>query len=161
MEPLYGLSPNPAPSSLSSSQSTSPTRDFLVLWRNLYFPFSGPEKPAFSQRRCKIRARPCARGNFHACYTMVHGHSREVSIYLVVRACSVFFPSYGPVNAVSNYMYPIRHSQILGKNGLGCPMGYLGWMHASVQDCTDRHAAAAAGGFRHFLGQHQTKSKKK
>src|SRR4051812_48550802 len=69
------------------------------------FHFSGPEKPVFSQRRCKIRALPWARGNFHACYSMVHGHSWEVGIYLVVRACTVFFPSYCPVYAVSNYMY--------------------------------------------------------
>ena len=62
------------------------------------------------------------------------------------------FSSYGPVNAVSKYMYPIRHSQFSGKNGLGCPMGYLGWMHAWVQDCTDRRVAAGAGGFAVFLG---------
>src|SRR3954465_13179542 len=82
MEPLFGLSPNLAPSSLSASQATSPTRDFMVIWRNLDFPFCKPEKPLFSQRRCKIRARPGARGNFHACYTMVHGHSWEVGIYV-------------------------------------------------------------------------------
>src|SRR3954464_12792391 len=99
MEPLHGLNRNPAPISLSASQVTYPTRDFVVLWRNLDFPFYRPEKPAFSQRRCKIKACPWARGNFHACYTMVHGHSREVGIYLVVRACTVFFPSYGPVIA--------------------------------------------------------------
>src|SRR4051812_14577915 len=91
MEPLHGLIPNPAPSSLSASQATSPTRDFVVIWRNLDFPFFEPEKPVFSQRRCKIRARPWARGNFHACYTMVHGHFREVGIYLVVQAYTVFF----------------------------------------------------------------------
>src|SRR3954469_19918343 len=96
MEPLHGLSANPAPSSLSASQATSPTRDFVVLYRNLDFPFSEPEKPAFSQRRCKIRARPWARGNFHACYTMVHFHSREVGIYLVVQACTVFFSDIRP-----------------------------------------------------------------
>src|SRR4051812_39732476 len=100
MEPLHGLSPNPTPSSLSASQETSPTRDFVVLWRNLHFPFSRPKKPAFSQRRCKIRAGPWARGNFHTCYTMVHCHSREVGIYLVVQASTVFFLSYGPVNAL-------------------------------------------------------------
>src|SRR4051812_36270879 len=71
MEPLHGLSPNPAPISLSASQATSPTRDFMVLWRNRNFPFSEPKKPAFSQRRCKIRTRPWARGNFDTCYTMV------------------------------------------------------------------------------------------
>src|SRR4051812_10818936 len=102
MEPLHGLIPNMAPSSLSALQVTSPTRDFVVLWRNLDYPFSEPEKPVFSQRRCKIRAHPWARGNFHACYTMVHGHSREVGIDLVVQACTAFFLSYGPVNAVSN-----------------------------------------------------------
>src|SRR3954464_11813217 len=96
MEPLHGLSPNPAPSSLSASQATSPTRYFVVLWRNLDFPFSKPEKPTFSQRRCKIRARPWARGNFHAFYTMVHGHSREVGIYLVVQACTIFFSELWP-----------------------------------------------------------------
>ena len=154
------MSPNPVASSLSAWQSTSPTRDFVVIWRNLDFPFSDPEKPVFSQRRCKIRVRPWARGNFHACYTMVHGHSREVGIYLVVRAYTIFFLSYGPVNAVSNSMYPIRHSQFSGKNGLGCPMGYLGWMHAWVQDCTDRRVAAAAGRFCRFPRQKQTKSKK-
>ena len=126
MEPLHGLSRKPAPSYLSASQATSPTRELVVLWRNLHFPFSRPEKPAFSQGRCKIRARPWARGNFHACYTMVHGHSREVGINLVVRACTIFFLSYGLVNAVSNCMYPIRHSKFSGKNDLGCPMGSLG-----------------------------------
>src|SRR3954469_18385916 len=90
-EPLHGLSPNPAPSSLSASQATSPTRDFVVLWRNIHFPFSGPKKPAFSQRRCNIRARPWARGNFHACYTMVHGNSSEVGIYLVCKHVLYFF----------------------------------------------------------------------
>src|SRR3954465_13383974 len=123
MEPLHGLCPKPAPSSLSTSQATLPTRYFVVLWRNLDFPFFEPTKPALSKRRCKIRARLWARGNFHACYTMVHDHSREVGIYLVVQACTVFFSSYGLVNAVSNYMYPIRHSKFLGKNGLWFPMG--------------------------------------
>ena len=158
MEPLHRLRPNSR--SLSASQETSPTRDFVVLWRNLHFPVSGPEKPAVSQRTCKIRACPWARGNFHARYTKVHGHSREVGIYLVVQACTIFFPSYGLVNAVSNCMYPIRHSQFSGKNGLGCPMGYLGWMHAWVQDCTDHRICAATSWFRRFFGQHQTKSKK-
>ena len=83
---------------------------------------------------------------------MVHGHSREVGIYLVEQACIVFFPSYGPVNAVSNYMYPRRHSQFFWENDLGSPMGYLGWMHDRVEDCTDRCVVAAAGGFRLFLG---------
>src|SRR4051812_3212419 len=90
MEPLHGLSPNPAPISLSASQATSPTRYFMVLWRNLDFPFSEPKKPVFSQRRCKIRARPWARGNFYACYTMVHGHSGKVGIYLMVQEYTVF-----------------------------------------------------------------------
>src|SRR3954464_2634873 len=98
MEPLHGLSPNPTPSSVSASQAASPTRYFVALWRNIDFPFSEPEKQAFPQRRCKISARPWARGNFHACYTMVNGHSREVDIYIVVQSCTVFFPSYGPVN---------------------------------------------------------------
>src|SRR3954464_12855044 len=102
---------------------TSPTRYFVVLWRNLDFPFSKPQKPTFSQRRCKIRARPWARGNFHACYTMEHGHSQEVGIYLVVQACPIFFLSYGLVSAVSNCMYPIRHSQILGNFFCGAPWG--------------------------------------
>src|SRR4051812_4063330 len=91
MEPLNGLSLNPAPSSLLASQATSPTRDFVVIWRSLDVPFSEPEKPVFSQRRCNIRARLGAQGNFHACWTMVHGHSREVGIYLVVQPYTVFF----------------------------------------------------------------------
>src|SRR4051812_8249907 len=86
--------------------------------------------------------------------------SQEVGIYLVVRACTVFFSSYVPVNALSNCMYPIRHSKFSGKNGLGCPMGSVGWMHAWVQDSTDCRVAAPDSGFRRFLGQHQTKSKK-
>src|SRR4051812_7052578 len=104
MEPLHGLSPNRACSSLLASQATYSTRYFVVLWKKLHFPFSGPEKLAFSQRRCKIRARPWARGNFHACYTMVHGHYLEVGNYLVVRACTVFCLTYDRVNAVSNCM---------------------------------------------------------
>src|SRR4051812_17801499 len=80
LEPLHGLSQTPASSSLSASQATSPTRDFMVIWRNLDFPFSKPEKTVFSQRRYKIRVRLGAQGNLHGCYTMVHGHSREVGI---------------------------------------------------------------------------------
>src|SRR4051812_41868139 len=51
---------------------------------------------------------------------------RGASIYCI-------FWSYSPINAMSNFMYPIRHSQFPGKNGLGCPTGYLGWMYAWVQ----------------------------
>src|SRR4051812_35515876 len=99
MEPLHGLSLNPTPSSLSASQTTSPTRYFMVIWRNLDFPFSEPKKLVFFQRRCKVRAHPRARGNFHACYIMLYGHSREVGIHLVVQAYTVFLLSHDLVKA--------------------------------------------------------------
>src|SRR3954464_13422220 len=54
MEPLHGLSPNPAPSSLSTSHATSPTRYFVVLSRNLDFPFYDPENRCFPKGGARL-----------------------------------------------------------------------------------------------------------